>query len=513
VAWLQGEGSFSSQLLTVWQQYFIAFGMFAVTTLLNLWLQRWIGYQTIALVYLLAVVLLALFVGRGPILFGTALTALGWNFFFAPPAFAFNIADTYDNMMLVIYFVVTLTVGHLTTHLRAQRTLEQERERRTAALYQLTRELADAADLDDIFCKIIRQVGIFFKADVALLLPNTNLPVELSPYTASVWSPKEKELNVARWVYDNKQPAGRSTETLSEAEGLYWPLVTSKGSAGVLALRGKSKCELTVPQRNLLENFARQIGLILDRQRLRDAETNVRLLAESERLGRTLLNSVSHEFRTPIAAITSAASGLQTSGSLAPTQQKLALEIESACARLNRVVQSLLNAARLQSGHMRPNLDWCEVSDLVQVALRGVGNLTAAHPLETRIDPGLPLVKADFVLMEQVLVNLLINAATHTPLGTTIEVAARIAGEELILEVADRGPGLPSDQLDRVFDLFHRAPTAKPGGTGLGLAIVKGFVEAQGGRVWAENRPGGGAIFKVKLRVSEKPDLRMEDIL
>jgi two-component system sensor histidine kinase KdpD len=342
-----------------WREYVLAFGAFAVTSLFNVWLQQWIGYEAIALVYLLAVVVLALFVGRGPVLFGTALTAFGWGFLFAPPRYSFHIAGSYDKIMLAMYFVVAVTIAELTTRLRASR----------------------------------------------------------------------------------------------------------------------------------------------------EAEIRSRLMAESERLGRNLLNSVSHELRTPLAAITSAASSLRAAGGLAPIQQNLAAEIESAASRLDRVVQSLLSAARLHSGQLRPKLDWCDMSDVIRGSLRGASRLLVEHPVANHTLPGLPLVRADFVLMEQVVTNLLVNAAVHTPPGTPIEIVAWVEGTKFMVEVADRGPGLPKEQAERIFDSFHRAPGAKPGGTGLGLTIVKGFVDAQGGRVTARNRPGGGAVFSVCLPASETPEL------
>jgi len=235
-----------------------------------------------------------------------------------------------------------------------------------------------------------------------------------------------------------------------------------------------------------------------------------KFLAESERLGRTLLNSISHELRTPISAIASATSGLLASEDLSPVNRDLAGEIESANDRLNRLVQSLLSAARLQSGQVRPKLDWCDLSDVVQVALRQIEKSLEHHPIETRVDDDVPLVRADFVLMEHALSNLVLNAIIHTPPGTPIEIVARVSGKQTILEVADRGPGLPLDELNRVFDLFHRAPSAKPGGTGLGLAIVKGFVEAQGGTVRAANRSGGGALFTIAMPLADAPKLPEE---
>lgn len=349
-------------LQPVWKQYALAFGVFVVVTFFSFCLQKLFGYQAIALIYLLSVVLLAVFINRGATLFGTVLTAVGWNYFFVTPAFALSFSDPYDNMMLLTYFVVTLTIGQLTTRLRAQR----------------------------------------------------------------------------------------------------------------------------------------------------DAEMNAKLLTESERLGRTLLNSVSHEFRTPIAAITSAADTLQSTGPLSTEQENLVAEIESASARLNRVVQSLLSAARIQSGQVRPKPDWCDIADLVRVTLRSIKDQIHSHPIRALIPSNLPLVKADFVLTEQALANLIVNAVRHTPPGTPVEITAHIDSDNLIISVSDTGPGLPADQLGHIFDPFQRGRTAKTGGVGLGLAIVQGFIEVQGGHVKAANRNSGGAVFTIYLNAADSPILPQE---
>jgi two-component system sensor histidine kinase KdpD len=492
------------------KQYLAALGAVIAVTLLGLVVKGWIGYQAVALIYLSAVVLLAMLVGRGPILFAATLTALGWNFLFVPPHFTFRISGFHDAMLFGMYFLVALATGQLTARLRLQQQAERQREQRASALYQLTRELANATDFPQVLSVAIREVGAAFDADAALLLPDPGTNTPLTPYPAGLWVLDEKEEAVAAWSFQHDKPAGRFTDTLPQAAGLHLPLNAGGKPSGVIALRFHSGKSLSVQQRNLLDRFVHQIALVTDRQRLRDAETTAKLLAQSEQLGRTLLNSVSHELRTPIAAITSAASGLRETSTLTPAQNKLMAEIESASARLNWLVQSLLSAARIQSGQIKPKLDWCDVADVAQVALRSVGNLLLDHPLETRLAPGLPLMKLDFVLMEQALANLLVNVATHTPVGTPVELSARVEGKELILEVADRGPGLPVDELERVFDLFHRTADAKPGGTGLGLAIVKGFVEAQGGRVQAANRAGGGASFTIRLPVPDAPSLPEE---
>ncbi|HXT40410.1 MAG TPA: sensor histidine kinase KdpD [Candidatus Angelobacter sp.] len=492
------------------KQYLAALCVVVAVTLLGLAVRGLIGYQAVALVYLSAVVVLAMFVGRGPNLFAATLTALCWNFMFVPPLYAFRIEGFHDTMMFAMYFLVALASGQMTARLRLQQRAERQREQRASALYQLTRELASATDFPQVLSVAIREVGAAFDADAALLLPDPEANEQLTPYPAGLWVLDEKEEAVAAWAFLHDKPAGRFTDTLRQATGLHLPLSAGGKPSGVIALRFHSGQSLSVQQRNLLDSFVRQIALVTDRQRLRDAETSAKLLAQSEQLGRTLLNSVSHELRTPIAAISSAASGLRESGALTSAQTNLAAEIESASARLNRLVQSLLSAARIQSGQIKPALDWCDVPDLVQVAVRSVESLLAGHPVELRIAPELPLMKLDYVLMEQVLANLLVNSATHTRFGTPVEIGARVEDRELILEVADRGPGLPPNELERVFDLFHRAPGSKPGGTGLGLAIVKGFIEAQGGRVRAANRAGSGAVISIRFPVPDAPTVPEE---
>jgi two-component system sensor histidine kinase KdpD len=493
-----------------WMGYVLASIVFIAVSLLNLWLQTWIGYEPIALVYLLAVVLLALFVSRGPIVYGAALSGLGWSFLFAPPRYSLHIGSFYDKMMLAMYFVVALTVGQLTARLRAERLAEQKREERSRALYLFTRELADAANREDILDRVVTQIGQVFNAEVALMLPSG--PVGKSCISASkgTWTLNEKQKESAARAWSQNQVLSEAIPGSGKGETLYLPLAAGNSRAGVLVVRAKSGGEFSSDQKELLENFTRQTALVLDRQRLREAEANSRFLMESERFGRTLLNSVSHELRTPLAAIATAAATLRHSGGLSPVQEKLSTEIDFATTRLNRVVQSLLSAARIQSGQVRPKLDWCDVSDLVRATLRELGSLLAKNIVSTRLDSNLPLIRADFTLLQQALANLLINAATHTPAETRIEISACRAGGELRLRVADTGPGLPPDHVGRVFDLFHRPPGSKPGGTGLGLAIVKGFVEAQGGRVQASNQTTGGAAFDIYMPITEVPSITEE---
>jgi two-component system sensor histidine kinase KdpD len=487
--------------------YGVALGVVAAVTALNALLQRWLGYQSLALVYLLSVVVLAMFVRRGPTLAAATLTALSWNYFFTDPRLTFRISSFTDLMLFVTYFVVALAMGHLTARLRAQEAAERRREQRATALYMLTRELAQASDFADLLAIIIREVGKAAQAEVGLSLPEENSDETLTTYFASTWSMTEKEESVAVWAFQHKQSAGQGTDTLPSAEGLHLPLIAGGPALGVLSLKFRNATPLTTEQRDLLDSFVRQIGLVLDRQRLRDAEQQAKLVAESERLSKTLLNSISHEIRTPIAAITSAASTLSQSDGSKDFQRTMLSEIQEAAGRLNRLVGNLLSITRLETGHVQPRLDWCDVADLMQSTLKELDKELSGHVVTLEVAPKLPLVRMDFVLMQQALMNLILNAVVHTPPQTPVRITAAAAGETLVLTVADRGPGLPPESLALVFDKFYRAPAAPAGGTGLGLAIVKGFVEAQGGQVNAENQPGGGAAFAIRLPLGKAPPI------
>jgi two-component system sensor histidine kinase KdpD len=490
----------------------LALGVVAAVTGANAIFQRWLGYQSLALIYLLSVVVLAMFVGRGPTLLAATLTALLWNFLFVPPVFTFRIGGATDLMLFFTYFVVALAMGNLAARLRAQQAAERRREERATALYMLTRELAQASDFADLLAIIIREAGKAAHAEVALSLPGDMPEASLAPYFASTWHLTEKEQSVASWAFLHQQPAGRGTDTLPSAEGLHLPLMAGERAVGVLSLRFHDPAPLAAEQRDLLDAFVRQIALVLDRQRLRDAEQQAKLLAESERLSKTLLNSISHEIRTPIAAISSAAGNLSDprNSKIPDFQQNMVSEIQEAARRLNRLVGNLLNMTRLESGHVKARLDWCDVRDLVQVTLKEIEKDLSRHKLTTQIPADLPLVRMDFVLMQQVLGNLVLNAVVHTPPGTPVQIRAATEVESLVITVADEGPGLPPDTLLLIFDKFYRAPAAPAGGTGLGLAIVKGFVEAQGGHVKAENRPAGGAVFTIRLPLSKPPPLSAE---
>jgi two-component system sensor histidine kinase KdpD len=484
------------------QQYLFVVSAVIGTGVLNFGLMELAGPRVPGLVFLLAVVLLALFVGRGPVLLAGFLSAVVWNFFFLPPRFTLAISQADDAMLLVTYFVVALVLGQLVARIRAQSEANRRREERSKALSELNRDLAEAGSRDEVVWHLVGQVNRVFHAQVALGFP---LSDRLAAHPDSTLTLTEKELSVSDWAFRRRKAAGRFTDNLPGAEALHLPLATERKTFGVLVVGLQDKI-LSLAQRDLLETFARQAALVLDRVELCNAAEQARLLAESERLSRALLNSISHELRTPLAASMSAASALADAETATPEHRKALLgEIQEANARLNRVVGNLLDVARLESGKVRPRLDWHDARDLIQTTVRDLERELAGHPVNLQLPAEPLLAKLDFSLVQHALSNLLLNATVHTARGTMVEVRAHQAADQLVLTIADRGPGIPSDVLPRVFEKFFRAPGASAGGSGLGLTIAKGFVEAQGGTITADNRPGGGAIFTLSLPQTEKP--------
>jgi two-component system sensor histidine kinase KdpD len=489
-------------------QYGMSLGVVAFCTAVNVYLDRLtVEPHALALIYLFGVVLLAFFVGRGPTFLTATASALLWDYFFLPPRLTFRLTHFSDVMMFITYFLVALVLGQLVTRIRWQERAERRREQRSTALYLLTRDLADAANADEMAQRLVRQAAQAFNARIAVLLRDTGGGLAAKAHPASTLPVSEKDQSVAAWAFRNGKAAGRFTDNLPSAGAIFVPMQTNRGVLGVLGVEWAGEAQPLLEQRDLLQAFARQSALVLDRLRLDAEGQQARLVAESEKLSKALLNSISHELRTPISAITAAASALtELKGSEPPALQKnLAGEIQEGASRLNRLVSNLLDMTRLESGAVKPRLEWCDVSDLINVALRHNERELAGHPIDLSLPKPLPLVRMDFVLIEQVINNLLLNAAAYTPRGTPVEIKAWASPDEMAISVADRGAGLLAESLPQLFDKFYRAPGAPAGGTGLGLSIVKGLVEAHGGRVEARNRPEGGAEFIIYLPLEPSP--------
>lgn len=457
-----------------------------------------IGYLAVGLLFLLATIALSLRVGRRPVLVAGLASALIWNFLFIPPRFTFAIERFEDGMMFAAYFAVALITGQLTARIRAQERHERLREERAMALFHLTQALSAARSLDEGVFAALRQADALFHAKCALFLGRAD-EGPLTAHFASSLTVSEDERGVAEWAWRNRRQAGRFTDTLPTAEGFHVPLVREDSSLGVLVIRVLPGATLTLAQRDLAESFGAQLALLVESEQFRAAGEREKLLAASEKLHRALLDAVSHELKTPLAVLHSAAESLQRADNA--TRGQLTAEITTATRRLHRLVNNLLDQTRLESGALRPSLDWCDPHDLVNAARDGVEPSLEGHPLEVSVPADMPLFRADFALMEQVIANLLLNAALHTPAGTPIFLAAGVdaARARVSFTVADRGPGLPATMHDRLFRKFQRGDAARAGGVGLGLSIIRGFMVAQGGEVVAGENPGGGAVFTVYL--------------
>jgi two-component system, OmpR family, sensor histidine kinase KdpD len=471
---------------------------------LGLAVKDWTGYSAVSLFYLTAVVLLGLFVGQGPILAAAALSALAWNFLFIPPIFTFRIDKFEDGLMFGIFFVIALVTGRLTSRLRAQERDERQRERRATALYQLTRAIAAARSADEVLRNAAAQVQELFGARLAIFAADRVRPGGLTLHPAATYVASEKEQAVATWVFRNHRAAGRFTDTLPAAEAFYLPLLAGDACVGVMGVNPPSAAELPADQRGLLESFATQLAVALDRERLLSTETAARLSQESERLHRTLLDSVSHELKTPLAVIGSAAEHLPDS--------PLVAEIRLATQRLQRLVNNLLDMTRLESGSLRPRRDWCDPADLLNGARDATADAWRGRTVRMELPANLPLVRVDAGLIQQALVNLIHNACVHTPESATLTLGAEVdaGAAQVRLTVADDGPGLGAEQLERLFEKFYRGHPERAGGLGLGLSIARGFAEAHGGGITAENRPGGGARISLFLPLERQDNLPPE---
>ena len=456
------------------------------------------GYRAFGHVYLLAVILLCLRVGRGPVLIAAIVSAVAWNYVIMPPRMSFSVLDFEDGMILGTYIVVALIAGQLTARIRAQERDERQREQRATALFHLTRALSGAHTLDEAVQAALRQADELFTARTALLLIRDNAAPVRHPASSLVLNAREQA--VADWVGRHGREAGRCTTQLEQAEALHLPLTRASQVRGVLVLLLPAAASIPTPeQRELLEAFAAQIALLIEREQLRAASEREKLLAESDRLHRTLLDSVSHELKTPLAVLRSAAENLHKEGEIRRTS--LAGEILTATRRLDRVVANLLDQTRLESGAVKPQLDWCDVRDLIGAARRGLGDTLAGRPIRIEIPADTPLVLADAPLMEQVIINLLHNAVLYTPAGSQLTLTAGVdeSKHQVFLTVADHGPGVPARLKGQLFQKFRRGGESPASGLGLGLSIVRGFMLAQGGDVVADDNPGKGARFTVYL--------------
>jgi two-component system sensor histidine kinase KdpD len=475
------------------------------TLLARLLLHR-LDLANIAMVYLGGVVVAAVWLGRGPAVLAAILGVAAFDFFFVPPQLTFAVSDAQYLLTFGVMLGVGLLIANLTTRLRNMAEAARTRENRTSLLYDISRELAAARDRREVANAAVQHVHDTFDGDAAILVPGPADQPAGMEVVARAGSPDwldGREQGVARWAFDHGKPAGRGTQALPGATGRYLPLVASQGRVGVVAVRPRDPDALLVPsQLLLLDTFANQIALAVERVSLIEGQQAARIEAESERLRSALLSSVSHDLRTPLATIAGAATALRQSGDALdkPTREELTDSIVQEAERLNDLIANLMFATRLEAGGVELHREWITVEEIVGAGLSRHRDALAARPSKVRIPPDLPLLRVDNAMLPQVVHNLVDNALRYTPPRTPIEIAAWATDTHVVVKVADEGPGLTEDERSRVFERFYRGRAARPTGSqsgiGLGLTICEGIVKAHEGRIWADrNVPRGVAFF------------------
>jgi len=489
--------SHSSQYLTVSL-------IVILTSVLSYFVRDAIGYQAVSCILLFLVSFLALFYGTGPILFAAALSALIWDYFFIPPQFTLLIQKPLDMLLLVMFFIIALLNGTLTSRVRRQEKKIRIREERTSALYQLTKDLNTISGFDDVIKVAADYINRYFKLECSIVVKNDLNQLEVKPLENSGIVLMENEMSIINWVEKNSLKAGKFTNTLPSNEYTYYPLIGSGGALGVIVV--KQTTVFTHGEEQFWESSLAQIIGKYERELLRNATKKTYMISESEKLYKTLFNSISHELRIPIATIMGSSETLLEQQLSEDIQKELYSEINIASIRLNRLVENLLNMSRLESGRITAHPDWCDARDLVNSVSELLKYELEPFTFKADIPGDIPLIYVDFGLMQQVLHNLILNATQHSPQGSVIELKIQMTDENLVIRVIDQGSGFPETELSSVFDKFYRGKDAKAGGTGLGLSIVKGFVEAHGGSVSASNGVKGGAVFVLKIP-AKKMDL------
>ena len=488
------------------RDYLAALVQAVVTTGLAALVFERVDGSDIIMLYILGIMVVAVRHGRGPATLAAVLGVLAFDFFYVPPYLTLAVADGKYVLTFVVMLVVGLVISSLTARIRLQAEAARVREGRTAALYSLSRELAQLRHKNSIAASAARHIGESAGGRVVVLLPGADGELEPVPGTHAEVVADPREQSVARWAFEHG-PAGRGTATLPAAAAMFLPLTAAGRTIGVLGVAHEHEDRLHDLQgRALLETYCSQTALALQRVLLAQETHRAELRARAEELRSSLLSSVSHDLRTPLAAVTGAASTLLQHGDELPpaTRRDLLQAIHEEAARLGRLVANLLDMTRLESGTLKLAREWTPIEEPIGTALGRLEAQLGDREVRVAVAPGLPLVLIDPILVEQLLVNLLENADKYG--RGPIEVRAHRRGDAVVLEVADHGPGVPAGSEERIFEKFYRASqSGRAGGVGLGLAICRAIATAHGGTITAANAASGGAVFRATLPVGGTP--------
>jgi len=461
----------------------------------------------VAMIYLLGVVITASKTGKWPALFAALLSVAAFDFFFVPPYYTFVVGETRYLVTFIVMFIVSVVISRLTLRIRLQAEESRMKEQQTAALYGMSKELASERDAEQLKAIATKHIGGAFDGNVAVFLPDGQGRITFPAAGAEAFKRDDREREAAQWALDNHHPAGSNMPTGPDSDASYFPLIASRGTVGVLGVLSKTKKGwFDSMQVRYLEAFTNQIAIAIERVALVEEAHRALVKAEAESMRNTLLSSISHDLRTPLTAITGAVSTLLQNDVAIDQQNRLELlqTIQEEAERLNRIIKNILDMMRLESGTLKVNKEWQSLEEIVGVVLNRLGERLGDHPLTVKLPGNLPLVPFDALLLEQVFMNLFENAIKYGPKGTPLELSARESLYTVTVELADRGPGIPPGDEERIFEKFVRGRAAG-GGVGLGLAICRTIINAHGGKIWAENREGGGAVFRFTLSAAGLP--------
>jgi two-component system sensor histidine kinase KdpD len=465
--------------------------------------------SNLVMVYLLGIVFVATRFGHGPSVLASVLSVGAFDFFFVEPRYTFAVSDSQYFFTFVVMLLVAMVISRLVVDVRSQAKVAAHRERRAAALYAMSKELMASRDEEEIVRIAVRHVYGEFSSRNVILFPDASGRIV---YPADKGLPESLhgcDLDVAQWVFDHDEMAGQGTNTLPGSKAVYFPLAGVDKVIGVLALLPVNLRRVFLPeQRKLLETFIGQIAQAIERVRSADQAKNAHIQVEAERLRNSLLSSISHDLRTPLATIVGSSSTLaEDDETLEPEdRQELSRAICDEALRMSNLVNNILYMARLDAGVVELNRQWHPLEEIIGAVLTRLQQRLEGRPVSVKLPPGLPLVFLDAVMIEQVLFNLLENAARYTPEGSPIEIAAVVSSHALTVSVADRGPGIPKGQEQQLFEKFYRVQGERAqSGVGLGLAICRAIIEAHDGYIEAKNRSSGGAVFSFVLPLERSP--------
>ncbi|MEW6365327.1 MAG: DUF4118 domain-containing protein [Acidobacteriota bacterium] len=487
--------------------YALAALLVSIATVLASLVRAYISQADVVMIYLLTIMVVAYRWGRGPSMTAAALSVATYDFFFVPPFFTFAVEHSRHLLTFAMMFTVGLVISSLTSRLRREEREARMREARTAALYSLTGELAAVPDEEHAAEVTARHAAELFEGEAAMLLGDSTGALSIRGKSRADLSLTQEELAVVQWASDHGRMAGEGTDTLPGTHLTCAPLQAGSARLGVLALRLPSPGALHVESRNLLEAFVRQAAISIERARLAEEAKAAALRVRTEEMRSSLLSAVSHDLRTPLAAITGAGTALRDEGQrLRPEQREELFDtICTEAERLERLVGNILYMVRLESAGIVPKRDWVPLEEIVGSALARLDAKLGKRQVVLDIPQDLPLLSVDPVLFEQVFVNLIENAIKYAGRESPIEVRARTLEGTLEVEVADRGPGIPAGDEERVFEKFYRGSHAPGGGAGLGLSICRGILQAHAGSLAARNREDGGATFRMRVPLLEAP--------